>query len=182
MKKTMFFELMIIGSVFVCSILLYSCASTITAYYASLLYKPRPAVAEDPPGLTIDPANCAYLGGPIRAIGDFDFNPEKGAMYSYPGRTVRVPAGEKMVALVHYIFEKGNIAYYGFKRISLPPLENGCSYMLYFTNPDWEAMDLDDSNVKLFKFNPNSKKFEEVGGATLIDKNPWADILRQLRQ
>ena len=152
--------------IFLFSIVINGCAmSAINRYY------PDPAVAENPPGLAIDTENFAYLGGPIRAIGSYDFNPGKGTMRDYSGRTVRVPAGEEMAAFVHYSYTTSdgsiNTTYYGFKLVSVPPLENGITYVLYIGNPTahnkWE-----DKNISLLRIDPVSWKIKNIPGAKFI--------------
>jgi hypothetical protein len=144
---------------------------------ASFLPHHRPAreFAEDPPGLSVDPANCAYIGGKIRAIDDFDFDMGKGALYSYSGRTVRVPAGETMVALVHYNYQVDSTVYYGFSHISLPPLENGGLYVLFFNPYDsiggtagLRNRSLSNKHITFRKLNKDTRKYEDIKGANII--------------
>jgi hypothetical protein len=164
MKKTTILKLTgIISFIAITGFSMVGCAS-----HYSGLYKPDREVAEDPPGLSVDPENCAYIGGPIRAIDDFDFNPEEGAMYRYSGRTVRVPAGETMVALIHYNYTASNTTYYGFKHVSLPPLENGGLYVLFFDQyaGGWEWFD--DRQAVLRKLNIDTGEYEDVPGAAFV--------------
>ena len=124
------------------------------------LYTPNPAEAVDPPGLTIDHQNFAYLGGPIRAINNNDFNPGMGAVMSYSGRTLRVPAGENINALVHYYYFTDRYTAYGFSYVSLPPLENGGSYIVFFRGFD--------NRLVFQKLNSDSGNFESIRGATRV--------------
>jgi hypothetical protein len=130
-------------------------------------YKADLEVAEDPPGLSVDPEHCAYIGGPIRAIDNFDFDPGKGAMQSYLGRTLRVPTGVKMVALVHYNYNANNINYFGFKRISLPPLENEGVYVL-FIDPYVGFTMWNEKQAVLRKLNIDTGEYETIPGATFV--------------
>jgi hypothetical protein len=128
---------------------------------------PNTAHAEDPPGLEVDPENCAFIGGRIRAINGHDFNAGEGAILNYPGRSIRVPSGEKLIALVHYYINRADGMYYGFKYVSLPPLENEGSYVLYIES---NTTNLEDNHIRFFKLNKNSGELENAGGATFVEK------------
>ncbi|MCL2720815.1 MAG: hypothetical protein FWD47_05700 [Treponema sp.] len=131
-------------------------------------YMPDLTIAENPRGLSVDPENCAYIGGRIRAIGNHDFDPGKGAMESYPTRTVRVPAGETMIALIHYAHQSQTTVYYGFKFISLPPLESGSSYLLYLDAPSF-GTNWKNKQINLKRVNLDSGILENIEGATFIN-------------
>jgi len=168
MKKSKYIIEMFV-LIFLFSIVMNGCAMfTINQYY------PDPAAAENPPGLAIDTENFAYLGGPIRAIGSYDFNPGKGAILDYSGRTVRVPAGEEMTVLVHYSYTTSNSTtrtlYYGFKPVSVPPLKNGNTYVLFIDNPKahdkWE-----NKNIKLLSIDPVSWRINNIPGAKFVNQS-----------
>jgi len=176
MKKSKFLKIKIFGVAFLVSIFFSSCAMIkINMYY------PYPSEAEDPPGLTIGSENFAYLGGPIRAIGDYDFEPGKGAIRDYPGRTLRVPSGENIKAFVYcsmplYSYQSGSyqvtVIQYGFIYVSLPPLEKGCSYILYLSSSKSarkKSITWLDEHIIFMKKNPNTWKFENVHGAAFVD-------------
>ena len=174
MKKNKFLKIFVVA--FLASIFFSSCTMIqINKYH------PYPSKAEDPPGLAIDSENFAYLGGPIRAIGDYDFDPGKGAIRNYPGRTLRVPSGENIKAFVYCSmpidnYQSGSyqvtVIQYGFIYVSLPPLEKGCSYILYLSSPKsaWEKSSTWlDEHIILMKKNPNTWKYESVHGAAFIN-------------
>ena len=173
MKKSKYIIEMFV-LIFLFSIVINGCSM-----FAINQYYPDPAVAENPPGLDIDTENFAYLGGPIRAIRNHDFNPGKGTMWDYSGRSVRVPAGEEMTVLVHYSYTISNstmsTTYYGFIPVSIPPLENGITYLLYIGNPKasdkWE-----DKNINLLSIDPVSWRIKHIPGAKFIKQSiqiPW---------
>jgi hypothetical protein len=166
-KKRGFFTLLIFGGMLLSNVFLNGCGTMGAAMFAGM-YKPNPASAVDPPGLQVDPANCAYLGGPIRAIGNYDFNEGQGAMKEYPARSIRVPSEVKMAALVHYYYSTSDTEYYGFKNVSLPPLENGGSYVLTLGAPSTIFSNLDSGDIIFKKVNPTSGKLENVEGAKLL--------------
>jgi hypothetical protein len=159
----------LIKSVFFGMVVIIAFGIFLNGCISAEIYRPDPAVAEDPPGMEVDPASCAFIGGRIRAINGHDFSAGEGAILDYPGRTVRVPSGEKIVAMVHYYFQTTSVAFYGFKYVSLPPLESGGSYVLIIattsTNPK-------DDDIHFFKLNPDSGKFDNADGATFV-VNPF---------
>jgi len=173
MRKNCFFIFGIFCCMFLLCIFLNSCVS-----FAINRYYPDPYSAVDPPGLAIDSENYAYLGGRIRAINEYDFNPGMGAVQSYPVRSLRVPAGEPQIALVYYYYAISNrinssqvqvTTHYGFKIVSLPPLENGVSYVLYLAAPGnniWE-----DSHILFKRIDPVSWKIEDIRGAAFADES-----------
>jgi len=162
MKKNKNIKTIII-SLFFFGILLNSCGS-LNNYYI-----PDPNIAEDPPGLLINPENYAFIGGKIRAINQYDFNPFVGAIREYPTRTLRVPVGETLAVLVHYNMRSSTTEYYGFRLVSLPPLENGGSYVLYLNNPPFGPSSFRDSHIIFLKLNQNSGGYESVPGATFLN-------------
>jgi len=141
--------------------------SNCMSMFASFL-KPDPAVAVDPPGFTVDPANAAYLGGPIRAIGTYDFDEGQGAMKEYQNRSVRVPSGIALSVLVHYHFQSSMGEWWGFKYVSLPPLEKGVSYILFFDGAALTGVPR-DGNIRFQRVNPDSGKLETINGATIAN-------------
>ena len=176
MKKNNFLKIKTFGIVFLVSIFFSNCAMMeINKYY------PYPSNAEDPPGLIIDSENFAYLGGRIRAIDDYDFDPGKGAIRNYPVRTLRVPSGENIKAFVYcsmplYSYQSGNyqvnVVQYGFIYVSLPPLEKGCSYILYLSTPKSSRETSStwlDEHIIFMKKNPNTWKFESIQGAAFAN-------------
>jgi hypothetical protein len=160
MKKGEFLTFLIISVIFLSTIQLSSCITAKT-------YSPDQIAAENPPGLSIDLENCVYLGGPIRAINQYDFDPKMRAVSFYPKRSICIPAGENITALVHYNFSSTTVMYYGFKFVSLPPLEKGCFYILY-TDGIAIAGNLSDKNIIFKKLNTKSGKYENVEGAFFI--------------
>ena len=189
MNKNRFLMLLTFSLVFLLSIFFNGCTMFIVNKYT-----PKPASAEDPPGADIDPENFAYLGGLVRGIVIFnsnfdpdseeeinledamklyDFNPGQKAMRTYNKRTVRVPSGERMIAMMHFdhSYTSGNImtTYYGFVLVLLPPLENGVSYILYLGTPNnnnWK-----NSDIYFKRINPKSWKVENVPGAVFFTRN-----------
>jgi len=171
MKKNIFFKLIFLSFILLFGIFLNCCSM----YTINRLY-PYPSEAVDPPGLIINPENFAYLGGSIRAIDNYDFDPGKRAIGNYPKRALRVPAEENIKALVYYSSSIGsyrtgslqvNIIQHGFKFVSLPPLENGCFYILYIKPEKYS--DIEDKNIILMRRNPKTWKFENVHGAAFIE-------------
>jgi hypothetical protein len=163
MKKEKYLELWIISLLLVVSIFFSSCAS----FYADL-YRPDLSVAEIPRGLDIDSENIAYLGGPIRSINGFGLA-ANGPSSKNPGRTIIVPSGETINAIVEFSTTPVNgIYYYGTKQVSLPPLERGHLYVLFLGDPtsmnNWK-----DKNIRFKMLNPNSGKYEDVKGATFVN-------------
>jgi hypothetical protein len=157
MKENKLFKLAVFGFLLLTSFFFYSCTTN-----QARIYEPIKEEAVNPPMLSVDIANCAYLGGAIRAIDDYDFDPIYGALRDYSYRTLRVPVEQKrMVALVHYNFIWGNTNYYGFKYILLPPLENGGLYMLYI-DPKAGGRLWDDRQAVLKKLNNDSGIYENV--------------------
>ena len=163
-------------------ILLFSVVINNCSMYTINQYYPDPADAENPPGLYIDTKNFAYLGGQIRAIKDYDFNPGQGAIHNYPKRSVRVPAGEEMTALVYYSYTISNgtmsTIYYGFRHISVPPLENGIAYILYIDNSTAHNK-WDDKNINFLRIDPVSWRIKKLSGAKFIQQSiqiPWLNF------
>jgi hypothetical protein len=87
-------------------------------------------------------------------------------MKEYPTRSIRVPGEIKMVATVHYHYTTSGTEYYGFKSVSLPPLENGISYVLFLGAPATIFSDWDDDDIFFKKVNPVSGRLENAEGAT----------------
>jgi len=163
MKKYIFLKVVMISLLLLSIFLLNGCSSQPTRYILDL------TIAENPPGLLIDPENYAYIGGRIRAINNHDFNPLTGAMREYPTRTLRVPSGESLIALVHYQHQSSTTVFFGFKFVSLPPLENGGSYILYLSNPPFGPSSFQDRHIKFLKLNQDSGIYENVLGVTFAD-------------
>jgi len=153
-------------SVFAVAFLLICFSFTGCMSMFASFFKPDPASARNPPGLTVDPENAAYLGGPIRAIGSFDFDEGQGAMKEYQNKSVRVPSGVELSVLVHYNFQSSEMEYYGFKYVLLPPLEKGISYIVFFEGAALLGVP-QNGNIRFKRVNPDSGKLENVKGATV---------------